>query len=331
MYFNRLSEEIIYKIQRKEMKERVKECFYAYRRDRKVEEVEDYSRFGKLETTIRNFVSTFKESFPQSAYTSMLYLLNNLTIEEEEWEVPRRIAKVSLGQYDSRTNTITLRRYSDRRINGNLEETLIHELMHMASTRKIREGYVTGFEIPDVIGYGLSEGYTQYLTEKYFTKGSLYTETNDDRVFFAKGIENIIGADKMEAFFFDGNIGEVIRELSKYSSREDVMKLLFLMDRLNSPLRSAKDIQIITKEIARMNHVKLQMQLQEGTITQEQYDIEHAIKVEEYRRRYLWSEQAKIIKDQNCFIIEENEWSSNLYPFTPTKEKPKEIEKKYQE
>ena len=97
----------------------------------------------------------------------MLYRLKRLSITEERSEIPPLAQIISLGFYHTEKNNITIH-YYDKKIPINIEDTLKHELMHMASTRSTKVGLITGLEIPDLIGEGLNEGYTQYLTDKYF-------------------------------------------------------------------------------------------------------------------------------------------------------------------
>ena len=164
----------------------------------------------------------------------------------------------------------------------------------------------------------LNEGYTEYLTQKYFTKKMKYTESEDFSVFFAKGIENIVGPEKMQECYFNANLGSLIEELEQYASKEDILKLLFLIDQEKTPFANRKNHRIIMRQIARMNARKLSQDLLSNRITKEQYDIEYAIKVEEYKK-------------YSDFILEDQGRQSDLYEFTKSNEKPKYFEKKYQE
>ncbi len=129
----------------------------------------------------------------------------------------------------------------------------------------------------------------------------------------------------MQECFFEANLGKLIGDLSQYAPTENIYKLLFLIDRRNEPLPTSRNnIRKITKAIADMNERRLNFLLETGNITQRQYDIEHAIKVEEYKKYKLWSEECEIIHDGDCFLFKERNRESELYEFTqPTETTPK--------
>ena len=158
------------------------------------------------------------------------------------------------------------------------------------------------------------------IMEKYFTKGMKYTNTDDYKVFFAKGIENVVGSKRMEKYYFDANIGELVKDLEKYAKRKDIFKLLFLIDKIEDPFFTSREIRSIVLEIAKINEAKLEKDYQDGKLSDEQFDIEYAIKVIEYKKNNLWSEETVVKKDGNSFLLVDQGKSSDLYEFTPTEE-----------
>lgn len=271
--------------------------------------------FKRFNPIVEKFVSTFQKNFTGEQTRFMMYRLKYLKIKERQNKLEKIPPVLSLGNYNSEDNEITIEHYNDSRIEENEEDTLIHELMHMASTRSTSRGHVTGLELPDILGMNLNEGYTEYLTEKYFTRGMKYVESRNKNVLIAKGIENIIGKENMQEAYFSANLGLLISDLEPYASRRDIIKLLFLIDRYDKPFHSEKKFQDIIGEIARLNKRKLDILYERGEITREEYQIEYAIKVSEYRNYRMWSEETKVVKDENCFMLLDQGYQSNLFEF----------------
>lgn len=266
--------------------------------------------FGHLNDQIDFFKSKFKENFTEEQNNRMLYNLSFLKIVEKKVKSNFQ-SEISVGSYDSLNNTITLNSYENVGIDYDLEEVLVHELLHMASTNYSTIGERTGFDLFDIIGTKLNEGYTEYLTKKYFTRGYKYTEANDNYLFIAKGIENIIGREKMEEYYFTSDLNSVIRELSKYVSKEDAIKLIYLIDMM--PSTKSKEFDYLVKKVSQINGIKLDKDLASGVISKKQYEEEYAIKVREYRMYQIWSEDTVILGDENIFILKDHEYESKLY------------------
>lgn len=278
--------------------------------------------FKKYDSYIDRFKEIFKNSFTEEQYKRMMSNLRSLTIKERNDRKDLRLY-FSLGYYDSFNNTITIVNYDNADFELSMEEVLFHELLHMASTNYTNKGDLTGLELPDLLGLQLNEGYTEYLTRKYFTRGYKYTESNDNSVFIAKGIENIIGKEKMEEYYFNSDINSLIKELSKYTQKDDVIKLLFLIDRIPDSTCKSKEFDDVVKEIARLNKIKLDRDLEDGVISRREYDEEYAIKVREYRMYQMWSEDTIVIEDGSSFVLSDHEYTSRPYPREQDKENPK--------
>ncbi len=321
MHLVTISDSLIYLLSKKDLE--LKLIFSEFASTTRIPDWEDLSvrqDFGDLQPLINEFAETFRKNFTEEQTRNMLYLLRRLTVERKEDTIKKFQLKVSMGVYNSYANRITIYSYPGEDLKDELKETIFHELLHMASTRRIRDGftgdYVTGFELRSNFGKSLNEGYTEYLREKYFGKGN-YTELPDWRVVIAKGIEYIVGEKEMEKYFFNADLPGLMAALRKYASQEDLLKLFFLMERVENPtLGISKDkYRVIRKELSKINERKLKRDLEEGRITQEQYDIEHAMKVNELKYGFLWGEKTKVIKEENCFLLEENGFKSMIYSF----------------
>ena len=329
MRIARITDQLLFKLLSSELEEGLTEVTYATRMSYK-EDNKNLLRFGKYNEVISEFIELFSKNFTEEQTQAMLYRLKRLSLKEEECHLKVFSSIISLGTYQSETNSIVLNIY-DKALPVDMKDILFHELLHMASTKTTQVGFITGLEVPDIFGDALNEGYTEYLTEKYFKTKTHYTDSEDYNVFFAKGIENIVGKEFMEKCYFNANIGLLIKELENYSTREDILKMLFLMDRGNDPFSSSENIRRITEEISKMNARKLKQDLESGVITQDEYDVEYAIKVLEYRKYHLWSEEAKVIKEDNSFILSDRGRTSSLYERTTPQEKNPQFQKKYQE
>lgn len=106
-----------------------------------------------------------------------------------------------------------------------LENIVFHELFHMASYNRFKIG---GFQ--NVMSYrGINEGYTQLLTEKYFS----FT-TNDylGEKTIAELLESIIDSTLMENFYSTANLQGLLNEISKYNGN-DLNKARFLLKKID--------------------------------------------------------------------------------------------------
>lgn len=328
MHLNSITDQFVFRMMKSELDTRLYEVTYAERE--KIEEVEgNILNFGDLNPYVKEFITTFYKSFTKEQTKAMLSRIKTLIITEKKGTKNKFSTYISLGMYDSDTNSITLEYYDDKAIPINIKSTLSHELLHMASTRNTQVGTITGLEIPNLLGENFNEGCTEYFTAKYFTKED-YTISEDSRILIVKGIENIVGRETLEECYFEANFGKLIKALEPYSDKDNLLKLFYTIDHIDDPFSSRKNYRSIIQEIARMNHRRLVQLKAEGKMSQEEYDIEHAIKVDEYRYYQIWSEDTEVLKDGQCFILKNRERQSELYDFTPEEKNP-QFEKKYQE
>ena len=122
-----------------------------------------------------------------------------------------------------------------------VRKNIFHELMHRLVTRVFDNYIYTGFKQVKLgvkkglhytifcIGDGINEAYTQMLTERYFTDygcGQSYVILTDLAYF----TESIVGAKKMEKFYFDSDLYSLVNELAKYSSKEEAIEFIRTFD-----------------------------------------------------------------------------------------------------
>lgn len=137
---------------------------------------------------------------------------------------------VKSGSYRASSNSIVIR-------DARSKSTIFHELMHMASTVKTDDIAYVGFKQRmngEMIGQGINEGYTQYLTEKFFPEYiSTTTISYPIETHFAGLVEEIVTEDTMIDMFFRADLKDLIIELSKYSSIKEAGNFIRQMDVIN--------------------------------------------------------------------------------------------------
>lgn len=119
--------------------------------------------------------------------------------------------------------------YKDKSITFSLNGFLVtnHELLHLSTLDK--DTGICGFH-NNGTGLGLNEAYTQLLTERYFNESvgkSYFIETKLINI-----LEQVIGQDNMEKYYFNVSINSLINELSKYENESNIVKFINDMDKL---------------------------------------------------------------------------------------------------
>lgn len=134
----------------------------------------------------------------------------------------------SLGNYDIKKNQVAIKNQQVFLV------AILHELLHMASSYydKSRNIKISGFFQANqgYLGYGINEGFTQYLMKKYFPDyvlPNLSTYQNEVKVF---DVITKINDSNLEQLYFSANILKLISALEKYASPESVKKLIFACD-----------------------------------------------------------------------------------------------------
>lgn len=120
----------------------------------------------------------------------------------------------------------------------NLNLSIYHELMHMASSRYINDIRYTGFRQSFEnkrkmisIGEGLNEGYTEWITVKYFHKHGKNEATYPALTNIARLLEvEFIGEELMEKYYFDSDLPSLIHALEYYDTRENIMRFIKDLD-----------------------------------------------------------------------------------------------------
>lgn len=291
------SDRLNYKISRKDVQGTILELEKDLRSrvgnstDEELDPTKDFSPFQK---EVEEFVKIFRETFPLAQTQAMLYRLNRLEIEVVKKTIGDSQKVTRIGGYNSFRNKLTVYDIDCDRVPDEKRETIFHELLHMASSKALMEGSISGFDVKT--GKNLNEGYTEVLRKRYFCNSGR-KEWNE---VIAEGIENIVGRQKMERYYLNADLPALIHELSNYMEKEDVYKLLYIMDNTEE-IRGEEVIQkfsrkkynILIQEIANANLRKLNHMLRNKCISEEEYLRQKEIKVDSYREQEMKRESSK--------------------------------------
>lgn len=203
-------------------------------------------KFNKqVETAINNFLKVLLSNFKEEDIPLLFSNLNTLSVKK--YKLNDYIFLNNLGAYyRSNVNIIVIRK--------NKLNVIYHELFHMASSFYNKENQMifSGFEQNSLfkkgIGKALNEGYTQLLTERYFSE-QIEKVYNIEKS-FAQIIEMIVGKEKMKSLYFKVDLPGLINELQNYCDNDEIIKLLNDIDTLgeysnNGKLKNVNDTQTL--------------------------------------------------------------------------------------
>lgn len=149
-----------------------------------------------------------------------------------------RINKISsLDGYNNDNNSTALAYYESKynRIVFINKKHIPHELLHTASSIIKNCIYYIGFTQGSIysqnnaIGFGLTEGYTKVLENRYFTPDDGYLI--ERRI--AEVIEVLVGKEEMEKMYFTANLPKLVECLSRYDTEENIIRFLRSLDFYN--------------------------------------------------------------------------------------------------
>lgn len=178
---------------------------------------------------VTHFIKVLMKERPSWDLVNLYNNINTLKINPKNWVY--LYSKVfTAGCYDSTTNQLF--------INNNKPSTIFHELLHMASARLDKKKKISGFHFGynrlKSIGVGLNEGYTDLLTERYFTKQKTANAIYYWQTHYARLLETIIGQEKMTSLYFRADLNGLIREMSHYDTEENCWQFLKSLDFLSN-------------------------------------------------------------------------------------------------
>lgn len=184
-------------------------------------------QYGDL---IMNFIKTVRENIPDINLEIFLNNFNTLRVANRDFKISNSIFNKSTeGQYVPESNTIELSK-------DTYKLTINHELFHVMTTVIDKDTGILycGFQQiknkNEQIGFGLNEGYTQYLTEKYFGDNKQYISAYVYEKRIAEILETIIGEEKMHVFYFNTDLNGLVQYLSNYESLDEIYRFINTLD-----------------------------------------------------------------------------------------------------
>ena len=202
----------------------------------------------KYGESIVKFADVVINNFSAEDLTNFYNNINDLKTRSKKFSIQNLILRSkTAGQYDPKKNEITID-------DDTAETTIYHELFHMASsTYKDGIRYSGFYQVslkPGVasLGQGLNEGYTELLSQRYFTPDSSVTGAYEYQVFIAEKLEQIIGKEKMQSLYLNSNLKGLIDELKQYVSEEEIMKFISNTDFLVNHMDDKK-LQLFKKNM----------------------------------------------------------------------------------
>ena len=177
-----------------------------------------------------NFIKTVRKNIPDINLAIFLNNFNTLRVTNKDFKILNSIFNKSTeGQYVPKSNTIELSK-------DTYNLTINHELFHVLTTvlDKDTDMLYCGFQQinrkNEQIGIALNEGYTQYLTEKYFGDNTQYINAYVYEKRIAEILETIIGEEKMHSFYFNTDLNGLVQYLSNYESLDEIYRFINTLD-----------------------------------------------------------------------------------------------------
>lgn len=221
----------------------------------KIESVAYYS------SAIFNFINVLEKKFTKSVLRNFYHNINSISVNEVKEMIKNPRTK---GRYNLFNNIIYLK---EKQV-----VSIYHELFHMSSTKVFGNFSYSGFSLYNrterkSIGIGITEGYTQLMTERYFGNDSTtrFLEKNygienakrivgrsyQFQVLIASKLEEIIGKEKMEELYLNADLYGLVDELTKYSSKEEINDFISKMDFLHSNIKSVYEFSLKNDKLKR--------------------------------------------------------------------------------
>lgn len=199
----------------------------------------------EIKKSVNSFVEVIEKDIPKELLAFFYRNINSFNMETDETLCDNYYLK-RLGYYDIKDNKVVV-------LEKDNENTIFHELFHLSSTYfdSVTNQYYCGLSVGN-FGRGINEGYTDLLAKRYLNS-SFEKLGYPFEYIIVKIIEEIVGEEKMKSFYFSANLNDLIEELSKYKTREEVIQFIRSVDFLSKYMFDKKFLP--TKE-KKLSHVK---------------------------------------------------------------------------
>ena len=218
--------------------------------------LENYLNFEELNEQIKSFYYTLKIYLPHISTSAFEKNIKTLKIIETEKTSKEKIIELLYkeiigAEYDSNKNYIIFYPEEYEKLGEDKEKficsAITHELLHMASSYKKGLVRISGFSQTLAnayeIGFGINEGFTEYLNCKYFNQKAIPAYEQIQNI--TKIIAEIVGEDTMERLYFEGNLKGLVNELSKYQKEEQSLDLIYDIDNAHRESNPEKKQQLL--------------------------------------------------------------------------------------
>ena len=227
----------------------------------------------------------FYDDLNRDRKKDMSFFFNNLeTIKLKYINSLKGICYDAAAQYSMDQNIIEVV-CKDR-----IDTFIDHELLHMSSSILDEDGNVySGFiqTRGDIgIGYGLDEGYTSILDDRYFLnrteeKPKLNQQTYCVVKYIARMVEQFVGQEEMEDLYFTANLYDLVDFLASYTSLYEATQFVHNIDEilLCFEQKKNKNYFLCLKKFAECNlfmceawYSRITLGYMEGRLTEEEYN-----------------------------------------------------------
>lgn len=231
-----------------------------------------------IENTYREKIIEFIKTLDSKLnHCNFDILNNNITSIKIINKIPLLFGTSILAAYNALENKLYLKK-------KNYEKTIPHELLHVASSKKLDSYICSGFRYTNIkklesFGTFINEGFTEYLNNEYFN----YTDYYKINKTFTEIISIIIGKDLMEKMYFNADLVGLINEFIKYNnSLEDVIKFIINTDiihknlfklSINKRIKLKKALLEVNKFLIHTYHEKVKI------YAKDEYEIDFAMKI----------------------------------------------------
>ncbi len=226
----------------------------------------------------------FVDDLNRNRKKDMTFFYNNLESVEIDYNCKKGVCYDAAAQYEMEKNLIQI-------INNKEVDLFIdHELLHMATTIKDKDGNIySGFiqlRGKYGIGFGLDEGYTALMDDRYFINRTEYKPERNKQIYcvikyIAGLLEDFFGQEYMEDLYFSANLLELVTMLSSYTSLEETIQFLHNMDLMliYFEQKRFRNYLLCLKKYAECNlflyeawYTHLKSEYIEGMMTREEYE-----------------------------------------------------------
>ncbi len=267
-------------------------------------DITNYLKFGKFNDIVLEFNKLFDEKLNSENKNIFKKEIKKLQIIEVN-EI-----KNYTGKFDSTEDKIELYAVPNH-IKIGMKERLMHELLHSASKKYngLLDGLSCALETEEgyhILGNALNEGYTELLNQKYFSK-NINTKYYYYEKILASGIERLLGNRKMEKFYFNTGLADLIENLGQYENMEYIVGLINQMDKMSNEQDSTKryaKFSYLKNEISNLNKIKLDNEYKNNLINYDQYQKNLFYDVFLYKKyNFIYSDKVNVVNKNDNYEI----------------------------